>query len=79
MTKVAILRLNPRGRGMVAETRRRMLRLLCGRWRCGAVQTSFRVPQVRRAQAREPRQDREGSSAKRWSASLRGAWGVYLS
>ena len=37
--------------------------------------TTFQVPQVRRANAREPRQDREGSSAKRWHASLRVAWG----
>jgi len=34
------------------------------------------VPQVRRAIAREPRQDREGSSAKRLHASLRVTWGI---
>ena len=33
----------------------------------------FRVPQVRRAPAREPRQDLAGSSAKRCPVSLRGA------
>ena len=37
---------------------------------------SLHAPQVRGAWAREPRQDREGSSAKRWSASLRVAWGT---
>jgi hypothetical protein len=37
--------------------------------------TSFHLPQVRRAGAREPRQDREGSSAKRCHTSLRVAWG----
>lgn len=36
---------------------------------------SFQSPQVRRANAREPRQDREGSSAKRRHALLRVAWG----
>jgi len=39
---------------------------------------SLQVPQVRRAIAREPRQDREGSSAKRLHASLRVAWGVSI-
>lgn len=38
---------------------------------------SFHLPQVRRANAREPRQDREGSSAKRWHASLRVTWGNF--
>ena len=33
----------------------------------------FEVPQVRRAPAREPRQDLAGSSAKRCPVSLRGA------
>ena len=33
-------------------------------------------PQVRRALAREPRQDLAGSSAKRCPVSLRGAWGT---
>jgi len=37
---------------------------------------SFQLPQVRRANAREPRQDREGSSAKRRHASLRVTWGI---
>ena len=37
---------------------------------------SLHAPQVRGAWAREPRQDREGSSAKRLSASLRVAWGT---
>ena len=37
---------------------------------------TFQVPQVRRANAREPRQDREGSSAKRMHASLRVTWGI---
>lgn len=41
--------------------------------------TSFHLPQVRRASAREPRQDREGSSAKRCHASLRVAWGNHSS
>lgn len=40
--------------------------------------SSFHMPQVRRASAREPRQDREGSSAKRWHASLRVPWGNSL-
>src|SRR5215207_4102189 len=39
----------------------------------------FLVPQVRRAPAREPRQDLAGSSAKRCPVSLRGAWGTFLS
>ena len=38
---------------------------------------SFHLPQVRRANAREPRQDREGSSAKRLHASLRVTWGNF--
>lgn len=37
---------------------------------------TFQLPQVRRANAREPRQDREGSSAKRMHASLRVTWGI---
>src|SRR5688572_10563394 len=36
----------------------------------------FRVPQVRRVPAREPRQDLAGSSAKRCPVQLRGAWGT---
>ena len=36
------------------------------------------VPQVRRALARESRQDLAGSSAKRCLVSLRGAWGILL-
>ena len=36
------------------------------------------MPQVRRARAREPRQDREGSSAKRCRVSLREAWGNFI-
>ena len=35
------------------------------------------MPQVRRAPAREPRQDLAGSSAKRCPVSLRGAWGTF--
>src|SRR5438309_8474045 len=38
----------------------------------------FRVPQVRRLSAREPRQAPAGSSAKRCRDSLRGAWGILL-
>src|ERR687892_861169 len=38
----------------------------------------FTMPQVRRAPAREPRQDLAGSSAKRCPVSLRGAWGTSL-
>jgi hypothetical protein len=34
------------------------------------------LPQVRRALARESRQDLAGSSAKRCLVSLRGAWGI---
>ena len=41
--------------------------------------TILLVPQVRRAPAREPRQDLAGSSAKRCPVSLRGAWGTLLS
>ncbi len=37
---------------------------------------TFQSPQVRRALAREPRQDREGSSAKRSLVSLRETWGA---
>src|SRR5574338_38784 len=37
------------------------------------------TPQVRRALARESRQDLAGSSAKRCPVSLRGAWGTFLS
>ena len=40
---------------------------------------TFLVPQVRRALAREPRQDLAGSSAKRCPVSLRVAWGTFLS
>src|SRR5690349_5364369 len=36
------------------------------------------MPQVRRALAREPRQDLAGSSAKRCPVSLRGAWGTLI-
>src|SRR5205814_6905405 len=39
----------------------------------------FRLPQVRRLSAREPRQAPAGSSAKRCRDSLRGAWGNFLS
>ena len=40
--------------------------------------TILQLPQVRRVRAREPRQDRAGSSAKRSPVSLREAWGVYI-
>ncbi len=43
----------------------------------GAVGT-FQSPQVRRALAREPRQGREGSSAKRSLVSLRETWGTHF-
>src|ERR1041385_7473514 len=39
----------------------------------------FRTPQVRRAPARESRQDLAGSSAKRCPVQLRGAWGTSFS
>lgn len=39
---------------------------------------TLQVPQVRRVRAREPRQNRAGSSAKRSSVSLREAWGIYI-
>ncbi len=37
---------------------------------------TLQTPQVRRVLAREPRQDREGSSAKRSLVSLRETWGA---
>ncbi len=45
---------------------------------CTPFAVSLHLPQVRGARVREPRQDREGSSAKRCRESLRGAWGNFI-